>query len=120
MKNFISVGALLFGLTAVGGDFMCKLLEGGQFPQEKRAAIDPSNKEGVVLRFESPVVKNLKIEGRYSPILNSTDAEIMDLITNYKALSTDWGNSKEENSSASLVLKMPEGANFIFQCVRYH
>jgi hypothetical protein len=125
MKTVLALFVLVMSAHCFGAEatFSCNLHEGksghGEVPQEKQIKVDTSSKESFKLIFGSRVSNEVRIEGRYSPILNSVDSEITDLRTGQRSMATDWFNEKGKGASASLVVNTRQKESFILQCVKY-
>jgi hypothetical protein len=63
----------------------------------------------------------LSVKASFHRQLKSMDLEIEDLKTGHRAISTDWFNSKERDSKATLIFTTPdpEGKHIILMCTVY-
>lgn len=114
----VLLSSLAFG-SAEKRVFTCFLVDrsGGSIniSDEKRVEITTDSTEII---FDGKA-KKIEAVGRFSRILKSTDSEITDLESGYRALATDWTNETEKGSHASVVFSRPNGEAYILQCVVY-
>ncbi len=126
MKIFVIsfVGLLSMPVVSLAESsyFQCTLRDfrgGDGFAHIETQRADILGKESLELSFESTISENLQVTGRYSPLLNSVDAMVVDLESNTKSISTDWANSQGEPAHASIVYVDAEENRLILQCAKY-